>query len=46
MIKHIHFDTRQFNHIVWIDADDIYAKLKNRIGAVIGDGPLKPEDDP
>ena len=35
MLKHIHFDTRQFNHIVWDDADDLYKKLKNRIGAVI-----------
>ena len=43
MIKHVHFDTRQFNHIVWTDADDLFTKLKNRIGAVSGDGPLKPE---
>ncbi len=42
MIEHVHFDTRQFNHIVWTDADDLCTKLKNRIGAVIGDGPLRP----
>ncbi len=35
MINHVHFDTRQFNHIVWADADDLCTKLKNRIGAVI-----------
>lgn len=40
MIGNVHFDTRQFNHIVWSDPDDLYLKLKNRIGAVIGDGPL------
>ena len=41
MISHVHFDTRQFNHIVWKDADDLCTRLLNRIGAVIGDGPLK-----
>jgi hypothetical protein len=41
VIDHVHFDTRQFNHITWTDPQDLYAKLKNRIGAVIGDGPLK-----
>lgn len=40
LIDQVHFDTRQFNHIVWSDPDDLYVKLKNRIGAVIGDGPL------
>lgn len=38
-INHVHFDTRQFNHITWIDAKDLREKLKNRIGAVLGDGP-------
>jgi len=41
IINYVHFDTRQFNHITWVDPQDLYAKLKNRIGAVIGDGPLK-----
>lgn len=41
MIGEIHFDTRQFNHITWEDPGDLRTKLKNRIGAVIGDGPLK-----
>lgn len=38
-INHVHFDTRQFNHITWTDAADLRSKLKNRIGAVLGDGP-------
>lgn len=41
IIEHVHFDTRQFNHIVWSDPEDVYSQLKNRIEAVIGDGPLK-----
>jgi hypothetical protein len=40
-ISDLHFDTRQFNHIAWEDSDDLRVKLTNRIGAVIGDGPLK-----
>lgn len=44
LIEHVHFDTRQFNHIVWTDPEDLYTQLKNRIGAVIGDGPLKAAD--
>lgn len=45
MIEHVHFDTRQFNHIVWTDTDDLYTKLVNRIRAVIGEGPLISEVD-
>lgn len=40
-IKHVHFDTRQFNHIRWETPEDLQRQLRNRIGAVIGDGPLK-----
>lgn len=40
LISEVHFDTRQFNHIVWSNPQDLYEKLKNRIGAVLGDGPL------
>ena len=36
----LHFDTRQYAHIVWKDSEDLYAQLKARIGATIGDGPL------
>jgi hypothetical protein len=39
-LEHVHFDTRQFAHIVWTDADDLYAKLYNRIAAVIGKAPI------
>ncbi len=38
-IEHVHFDTRQFNHITWTGPDDLREKLRNRIGAVLGDGP-------
>lgn len=40
-IEHVHFDTRQFNHITWSTPEELCEKLRNRIGAVIGDGPLK-----
>jgi hypothetical protein len=35
-IDHVHFDTRQYAHIVWDTPLDLREKLKNRIGAVIG----------
>jgi hypothetical protein len=37
----LHFDTRQFAHIVWKDAANLYDQLKARIGATIGFGPLR-----
>ncbi|PSJ59242.1 hypothetical protein [Pseudaminobacter soli (ex Li et al. 2025)] len=40
-INHVHFDTRQFNHITWRTPAELRSKLRNRIGAVLGDGPLK-----
>jgi hypothetical protein len=39
--KDVHFDTRQFNHIVWEKPADLYKQLLARVGAVIGDGPLR-----
>lgn len=39
-INHVHFDTRQFNHITWKSPDDLRERLTNRINAVLGDGPL------
>lgn len=42
IINQIHFDTRQFNHIVWSDAEELRQSLKNRIVAVVGPGPLQP----
>ena len=41
LIDHVHFDTRQFNHIVWTDPTELAERLTNRIGAVIGQGPLR-----
>lgn len=35
----LHFDTRQYAHVVWKDSSDLCTQLKNRIGATIGDGP-------
>lgn len=35
IINHVHFDTRQYNHIVWKDAVDLKDKLLNRIRATI-----------
>ena len=36
----LHFDTAHFSHIVWSDPAELRQKLKNRILAVIGQGPL------
>jgi nucleoside 2-deoxyribosyltransferase len=36
----LHFDTRQYSHIVWKSPEDLLVQLRNRIGATIGDGPL------
>ncbi len=43
MLKKVHFDTRQYNHITWKEQESSKLKnaLKDRISAVIGDGPLK-----
>lgn len=34
-VDNLHFDIRQYNHIVWENHDDLYTQLKNRIQAVI-----------
>jgi len=34
-INEAHFDTRQYNHIVWESEKELYEKLKNRIEATI-----------
>jgi hypothetical protein len=36
LINHVHFDTRQYNHITWSTPEDLRKGLSNRIGAVIG----------
>ena len=41
VLNEVHFDTRQYNHIVWKTAEELRTKLVNRIAAVIGDGPYK-----
>lgn len=35
-LEKVHFDTRQYNHIVWTDPSELRDKLKNRIAATIG----------
>jgi nucleoside 2-deoxyribosyltransferase len=34
-LKDIHFDTRQYNHIIWENENDLYEKLLDRIEATI-----------
>ena len=41
MVKRLHFDTRQYHHIVWEEPADLRRDLKNRIQALIGEGPNK-----
>ena len=41
MLDEIHFDTRQYPHIVWEDPKELGRQLAKRISAVIGDGPNK-----
>lgn len=38
-VKNLHFDTRQFNHIVWNDEGDLRKKLGTHLLAVFGRGP-------
>ena len=44
-LKKIHFDTRQYPHIVWETPEELREKLAKRIGAAIGDGPFKNSDE-
>ncbi len=39
LVDDLSFDTRQYNHILWETPKELRISLKNRIGAVIGDGP-------
>lgn len=39
----LHFDIRQYNTIVWTIPEDMVAPLQNRILAVFGAGPARPE---
>ncbi len=38
-VETLHFDTNHYNHIVWSGPADLREKLRNRILAVIGQGP-------
>ena len=38
-LNDLHFDTSHFSHIVWENPDDLRVQLRNRILAVIGQGP-------
>ena len=40
-LEKIHFDTRQYPHIVWKTPEELRDSLAERISAVLGDGPLK-----
>ena len=41
MLDDIHFDTRQYPHIVWEQPEGLRQQLTKRVSAVIGDGPLR-----
>jgi len=34
-IENVHFDTRQYNHIIYESSEELYKKLRNRIAATI-----------
>ena len=38
-VEALHFDTNHYNHIVWNTPEELRESLKNRILAVIGEGP-------
>ena len=39
IIDNLHFDARQYHHIVWETPDELRESLRNRILALIGEGP-------
>ena len=39
VVSKLHFDTRQYHHIVWETPSELREGLRNRIPALIGDGP-------
>jgi hypothetical protein len=39
-IRDLHFDIRQYNCIDWAQPDDLRDRLRSRIVALIGEGPL------
>ena len=43
-VESLHFDTNHYNHIVWENLEELRDNLKNRILAVIGEGPERHGD--
>ncbi|MDE0678993.1 MAG: hypothetical protein OXI11_02095 [Gammaproteobacteria bacterium] len=41
MFDNIHFDTRQYLHIVWEKPEDLRQQLAPRVSALLGDGPSR-----
>lgn len=37
----LHFDTRQYSHLVWETPQELRVALAKRVSAVLGDGPLR-----
>lgn len=40
VVKHLHFDIRQFNHLLWKDGDEFARKLQFRIERQFSRGPM------
>lgn len=40
-LKDVHFDTRQYRHIVWKDEDQLCEELRDLVVAVLGRGPQR-----
>lgn len=40
-IDHVHFDTRQYSHVLWENPKQLRERLNSRITTVIGQGPIK-----
>ena len=41
-LRNVHFDTRQYPHIVWETPEELRVALANKIQAVLGQGPKTP----
>lgn len=39
-IKRVHFDTNHYNHVLWATPEDLHKKVKDRILAEFGQGPV------
>ena len=45
-IDKLNFDTRQYHHTAWSRPEELRTKLKNRILALIGEGPVRSDTGP